>query len=570
MAVIIENRFIDNTNFSNNPIESSTGIVSASITVNFIDGGDQVFRFDVIVRDHNNVTVITQSFKNKTAGSVGGQIVIPFLNSFQMGDDFPPFVTIQATIVKTNPNLPDRVVADVTSDQILFTGFGAQNKLISVIAENGQSLNNFVVTQSDFDLLVTVLPSFNATITGSDTLTASNTTAVVIIEFASANQITQLPSENMLVQAIAENGFETGGTVTNEDWLRLIDPITGVSSVKGTITGVPNSLNISTNFTFIMNFLRDNQVIEPPPQVTGFTVIFDNGSPSIEDVILTNSDLVTLRAQLPNCASIIGEFSTTNSPNQLSVILNLVNQICAIIPPIVKNICFCVSFKDASQLCFVLNKADFDFLVANPVKLAGVGDQYVIVNESECEDTANNLSDVFQEIFDQIKKVNEDFISPNMVLIQPNPFVINDNNTFTGSVKFIATESFNSFFYGKNIVTVLQIKDKAGVVLNQNDFKINNLNFTETERDEIILYTEFGAFSKEELTLEFFVFDNAQDMNAFAIPAIVNVTKDGSTMPPTNGDGGGLKFGSGGILTKVVGGFFGLLTLCLLTPQGRK
>ncbi len=589
---VIENRSITNGNFSNNPFEIDTGIVSATIDFNFISGGHNSFRIDIRVSDDAGAIVRSVVLNNQSAGSTGGRITINFLDSFQMGGDIPDFITIQAVLTQTNFN-PERLIANVVSDNILFTGFGAQNKLISVTAENGQSLNNFVVSQSDFEQLVNVLPTFNATITGSDTLTDPNTTAVVIIEFASQNQITQPPDpDNFQVTARAENSATITGIVSSVDFT-FLSSASGVTTVKGTIEGFSSSISQVTHTAQdIMDFLILNQEVEPPMPdpfaIVDFLVSFSNDQP-IKFYTLSNQELSSLKTSLAQCASITDETPNPSGVSMgLAFVQNDILMICQTEPPLPcpigqhlengvcvpdipteKNICFCVSFKDSSQLCFVLSKRDFEFFVANPVKLAGVGDQYVIVNETECDDIVNNLSDVFQQVFDKIKEVNEDFISPNMVLIQPNPFVINDNNTFTGSVKFIATESFNSFFYGKNIVTVLQIKDKAGVVLNQNDFKVNNLNFTEIERDEIILYTDFGAFDKAELTLEFFVFDNAQDMNSFAIPVIVNVTKDGSTMPPTNGNGGGIKFGSGGILTKVVGGFFGLLTLCLLTEKGR-
>ena len=360
-------------------------------------------------------------------------------------------------------------------------------------------------------------------------------------------------TNNFLITAIAENGFQIGGTVTDIDFDKLNDPVIGASSVNATVSGEATNLNISATFDSIMAFLISNQVTEPSPECpVGFTLSQAGfcTSPANEPAPPNSTFCVECNFFIPNTGS------------------------CPICDPVCENICFCATFKDVTQLCFVLTKPDFDFLIANPIcpfidpTICDSTDiQYSIVNESECCDVAENLSDVLQKINNKIKEVNEGLINNTMVNILPNPFVINDNNTFSGSVKFVATETFNPFFYAKNIVTVLQIKDKQGIVLNQNDFKINNLNFTEIERDEIILYTEFGAFDREELRLEFFVFDNAQDMTPFAEPALVIVTKQGST-EPTNG--GGLKFGSGGVLSKVVGGFFGLLTLCLLTEKGRK
>ena len=154
-----------------------------------------------------------------------------------------------------------------------------------------------------------------------------------------------------------------------------------------------------------------------------------------------------------------------------------------------------------------------------------------------------------------------------MVSISAGVFKINDNDTFDGSAIFIANSSFNPFWYGKRIITIIQIKDEFGVTLATG--KINDLFFTETERDETINYTGFAAFGKKKLTAEIFVQVSESDTRAFADPKSISFTDQG-TLPPTNGNGGGLKFGSGGILTKITGGFFGLLALCLLTPSGRK
>ena len=77
------------------------------------------------------------------------------------------------------------------------------------------------------------------------------------------------PGDNVLVTAIAENGFQIGGTVTAIDFDKLNDPVIGVSSVNATVTGEPTNLNISATFESIMAFLTSNQVTEPPPPPPG-------------------------------------------------------------------------------------------------------------------------------------------------------------------------------------------------------------------------------------------------------------------------------------------------------------
>ena len=153
-----------------------------------------------------------------------------------------------------------------------------------------------------------------------------------------------------------------------------------------------------------------------------------------------------------------------------------------------------------------------------------------------------------------------------MVSMIPTNFIINPEGNLTGQVLFIANTSFNSFWYGKNILFSLQAVDANGIPLND-ILKTNPLNFTLTERDELITVNQ-SAKTRTRFTLELFVTPSQTDIRNFTPPQRFLVTLGGQE-PPMDGNGG-LKFGSGGVLSKVVGGFFGLLTLCLLTEKGRK
>ena len=80
----------------------------------------------------------------------------------------------------------------------------------------------------------------------------------------------------------------------------------------------------------------------------------------------------------------------------------------------------------------------------------------------------------------------DDSINTNMVTQQVINFNI-VNGRAVGSIKFIATNNFNSYYYGKDIINLVQFKTPNGITLL---VKQNRLHFTETERDEIINYDE--------------------------------------------------------------------------------
>jgi len=73
------------------------------------------------------------------------------------------------------------------------------------------------------------------------------------------------------------------------------------------------------------------------------------------------------------------------------------------------------------------------------------------------------------------------------VSIKPGVFNL-ENNRVTGEILFIAQSNFGSDFYNKPISSFTQIKRLDGKTIL--DPKINNLNFTETERDERIQINE--------------------------------------------------------------------------------
>jgi len=106
-----------------------------------------------------------------------------------------------------------------------------------------------------------------------------------------------------------------------------------------------------------------------------------------------------------------------------------------------------------------------------------------------------------------------DSITDNMVTQQLINFNI-INGRAVGSIKFAATNNFNPFYYGKNIVNIIQFKDPNGVNI-LTYVKENRLNFTETERDEVITYDE-DMKGNTRATVESFVWSSATAPTPFS------------------------------------------------------
>jgi len=83
--------------------------------------------------------------------------------------------------------------------------------------------------------------------------------------------------------------------------------------------------------------------------------------------------------------------------------------------------------------------------------------------------------------------VNES-ITDNMITQKIDHFTI-QNGRAIGQITFTATQNFNPFYYNKNIVNIIQFKDRNGANILPT-VKQNNLRFTATERDETIQYDE--------------------------------------------------------------------------------
>ena len=107
------------------------------------------------------------------------------------------------------------------------------------------------------------------------------------------------------------------------------------------------------------------------------------------------------------------------------------------------------------------------------------------------------------------------------------------NGRAVGSIKFVATNNFNPYYYGKNIVNIIQIKDPNGTNI-LTYVKENRLNFTETERDEVINYDE-DMKGNTRATVESFVWSSAKQPTPFSKKFTIEISETEPPKPTTSG-----------------------------------
>ena len=125
-----------------------------------------------------------------------------------------------------------------------------------------------------------------------------------------------------------------------------------------------------------------------------------------------------------------------------------------------------------------------------------------------------------------------DSINTNMVTQQVINFNI-VNGRAVGSIKFVATSNFNPYYYGKNIVNIIQFKDPNGANI-LTYVKENRLNFTETERDEVINYDE-DMKGNTRATVESYVWSSATQPTSFSKMYSIEISEKEPPKPLTTG-----------------------------------
>jgi len=107
------------------------------------------------------------------------------------------------------------------------------------------------------------------------------------------------------------------------------------------------------------------------------------------------------------------------------------------------------------------------------------------------------------------------------------------NGRAAGSIKFVATNNFNPYYYGHNIVNIIQFKDPNGANI-LTFVKENRLNFTETERDEVISYDE-DMQGNTRATVESFVWSSVTTPSAFSKKYSIEISEAEPPKPIASG-----------------------------------
>jgi len=140
----------------------------------------------------------------------------------------------------------------------------------------------------------------------------------------------------------------------------------------------------------------------------------------------------------------------------------------------------------------------------------------------------NNINDLIASV----EPEPEPTITDNMVTQQVINFNI-VNGRAVGSIKFVATNNFNPYYYGKNIFNIVQFKDPNGAKI-LDVVKENRLNFTETARDEVISYDE-DMKGNTRATVESVVWSSATQPTPFSKMFSIEISEKEPPKPITTG-----------------------------------
>ena len=144
-----------------------------------------------------------------------------------------------------------------------------------------------------------------------------------------------------------------------------------------------------------------------------------------------------------------------------------------------------------------------------------------------CKDGIIPTEQQVRDFYGYTAPVEDSSINSMMISQSVGAFILKDGR-LKGEILYIANTAFNPFYYNKNLTSLVQIKSKTGVPI---AVKPNNLNFTNTERDERIQIDEsVGNF--KELIVDFFVWKSTTDLREFSGNKQIQVVEE---LPPPDG-----------------------------------
>jgi len=143
-------------------------------------------------------------------------------------------------------------------------------------------------------------------------------------------------------------------------------------------------------------------------------------------------------------------------------------------------------------------------------------------------------------------------INDKMITQKVNDFEI-VNGRVKGSITFMITDQFNPYYYNKEIINYLQLRDNNGVTL---VLKRNVLRFSETEIDETIFYDE-SSHEISKIFANSFVWDRDTQPTSFStkLEFIIEVGKLPDIKPLTAGFMGAGGLGAVAVLVLIGAAF---------------
>ena len=150
---------------------------------------------------------------------------------------------------------------------------------------------------------------------------------------------------------------------------------------------------------------------------------------------------------------------------------------------------------------------------------------------------------ILPEVYAEEEVINTQ-VSTNMITQELLNFTI-VNNRIQGSIKFIATDAFNPYYYNKEIMNHLELISNNKTI----HIKTNRLRFTKTERDELINFDE-QAYDLNTINAISYVWNQSDIAMSNILQFTIETGKETTVTP-----------GKGGLMGAGVLGVIGILML---------
>ena len=403
-----------------------------------------------------------------------------------------------------------------------------------------------------------VFSSFEPTTTLGDVITNIADTIIPSIPEAQADPIsTTLPpfagtieyvtsktapnEPSLSISGITKNTASINWTPTGDGGSPIIsyhyvlrNQTTGQEKVKNLMSGSRNSFesNLDSNTNYTAFLISVNAFGNSPENSIGFKTLTDTTTatptaptpeptPDYDFIIESDGKVRVIRLTGSNAGEEIKLFPSSAQINIDRGFVRLLTEQerNGIVTPEPEPITFCVNVYTLDSGGNVLSDHYDKINLSNLQNLLSQN-KYVFY----CKDGIIPTEQQIRDFYGYTAPVEDSSINSMMISQSVGAFILKDGR-LKGEILYIANDSFNSFYYGKNLTSLVQIRSKTGVPI---AVKPNNLNFTNTERDERIQIDEsVGNF--KELIVDFFVWKSTTDLRAFTANKQIQVVEE---LPP--------------------------------------